>query len=63
MSHKIEEVDSKYNVTEVRSTGEERIIKTFNDKDEAKKFRRFLNLGGGFDNWTPDFFLVNPQIN
>lgn len=63
MSHKIEEVNSAYNVVEVRTTGEERVLKTFSDKEEAKKFRRFLNLGGGFDNWTPDFFLVRAQIS
>lgn len=36
---------------------EEYDIKTFTNKEDAKKFSRFLNLGGGFDGWTPSFFL------
>lgn len=59
MGYKVVEVDSKFNVVERRSqTKEELVIRTFKIKDEAKTFSRHLNLGGGFDGWTPDFFLV-----
>lgn len=34
-------------------------IKTFDKKIDAKMFMRHLNLGGGFDSWTPSFMLVN----
>lgn len=47
-----------YKVVERRSeTKEEIVIRTFKTKEEAKTFSRHLNLGGGFDGWTPDFFL------
>lgn len=49
---------SVYKVIERRSeTKEEIVIRTFKTKEEAKTFSRHLNLGGGFDGWTPDFFL------
>jgi len=45
--------------TSVVETKTEQVIKTFNDRNEAKKFMRHLNLGGGFDSWTPSFILKN----
>lgn len=49
---------SVYKVVERRpETKEEIVIRTFKTKEEAKTFSRHLNLGGGFDGWTPDFFL------
>lgn len=48
-----------YDVFENRTETKERIlIKRFRTKEEAKSFARHLNLGGGFDGWTPDFFRV-----
>lgn len=48
-----------YNVYETRSETKEKVfIKQFLTKDDAKNFSRHLNLGGGFDGWTPDFFLI-----
>lgn len=38
------------------------IIKTFKDNKEARKFLRHLNLGGGFDGWTPTFFLKEFEL-
>lgn len=59
MGYKVIEDSSKFNVVEKRlETKEEIIIKSFATKDEAKAFSRHLNLGGGFDGWTPDFFHV-----
>jgi hypothetical protein len=37
-------------------------IKTFLDQKEAKKFMRHLNLGGGFDGWTPTFFMRPVEV-
>lgn len=31
--------------------------------DEAKRLCRHLNLGGGFDGWTPDFFLKRLAVS
>jgi hypothetical protein len=47
-----------YDIYETRTVTKEKVfIKRFMNKDEAKTFSRHLNLGGGFDGWTPDFFL------
>lgn len=32
-------------------------IKGFKTKEDAKKLMRHLNMGGGFDGWTPEFIL------
>ena len=54
---------SVYKVVEKRpETKEEIVIRTFRDKEEAKTFSRFLNLGGGFDGWTPNFFVNQVKI-
>lgn len=41
----------------------EQVIKTFKDKTEARKFLRHVNLGGGFNGWTPTFFMRPLEIN
>lgn len=47
-----------YDVYENRVETKEKIfIKRFMSRDEAKTFSKHLNLGGGFDGWTPCFFL------
>jgi hypothetical protein len=52
-----------YDVYEHRTETKEKIwIKRFMNKTEAKSFSRHLNLGGGFDGWTPDFFRVQVVI-
>jgi hypothetical protein len=45
---------SKYSVFE---TATEQNIKTFANFADARKFMRSLNLGNGFDGWTPTFLL------
>jgi hypothetical protein len=47
---------AKYDVLEETTN---QVIKSFpGDKfSEARAFMRHLNLGGGFDSWTPTFFL------
>jgi len=49
---------SMYDVLEETTN---QVIKSFpGDKfSEARAFMRHLNLGGGFDSWTPAFFLKN----
>lgn len=43
---------------EVVETGTRQIIKTEMRKEEAKSMARHLNMGGGFDGFTPSFFLA-----
>lgn len=49
---------SMYDVLE---TSTNQVIKSFpGDKFlEARNFMRHLNLGGGFDGWTPSFLVKN----
>lgn len=59
MGYRVVENEKMYDVIERRTeTKEEYTIKRFTNKEDAKKFSRHLNLGGGFDGWTPDFFLI-----
>ena len=60
MNYKIFESNSKFEVIET-TTGQR--VKAFALMAEAKKFMRHLNLGGGFDGWTPTFLLKNISIN
>ena len=41
----------------VVETATDLIIKTYKTLREAKSFMRHLNLGGGFDGFTPEFIL------
>jgi len=52
---------SMYDVLE-ETTGQ--VIKSFaGDRfSEARAFMRHLNLGGGFDGWTPTFLLKKIKI-
>lgn len=43
---------------DVYETSTEQVIKTFTKATEAKELMKRLNLGGGFDGWTPSFFLI-----
>lgn len=52
-----------YDVFENRPETKEKIfIKRFENRADAKVFSKYLNLGGGFDGWTPDFFLVEFKV-
>jgi hypothetical protein len=51
------------NSFEVVETNTEQVVKTFMALKDAKKFMRSLNLGGGFDGWTPTFFLKILNLN
>ena len=54
MNYKLINTNNLYSVLETQT---EQIIKSFKDQSEAKRFMRHLNFGGGFDSWTPTFFL------
>ena len=60
MNYKIEEIEDQYCIIENRS---ESIIRKYSDKNKAKKFLRHLNLGGGFDGWTPNFFVKSLELS
>lgn len=60
LDYKVIEKDGKFCIEE-RAT--EYIIKTFKNKDEAKKYMKFLNLGGGFAGFTPSFILNKSSKN
>ena len=63
MPYKVIENDKQFRVVERRSeTNEELTIRTFLEKEEARKFSRSLNFGAGFDGWTPNFFLDKVKI-
>jgi hypothetical protein len=54
MNYKIVQSTDRYSIFE---TSTDQIIKTFLNFNDARKFLRHMNLGGGFDSWTPNFFL------
>lgn len=55
-------VDEKKNLFEIVEKGSELVVATRKDKTEAVKLCRSLNLGSGFDGFTPPFFtLVYPD--
>lgn len=58
-NYKIVEENNFFKVFEVPT---DQVVKIFSDNKEARKFLRHLNLGGGFDGWTPTFFLKSVEI-
>ena len=46
----------------VIETTTNQVIRKFNNAEEAKMACRHLNLGGGFDGHTPNFFLRTFKI-
>ena len=57
MNYKIiTEKGKNYIVVETQT---DQTIKSFSDFNQARKLMKFLNLGGGFDGWTPSFLLVD----
>lgn len=53
LNYKIVENNELFEVIE--TSRDNQVIGSFPTKDEAKKFCRHLNLGGGFDGYTPSF--------
>ena len=54
LDYKVTKFGDSY-VVEERSTGYH--IKSFTDQNEAKKYMKFLNLGGAFSGFTPEFMV------
>ena len=49
-------------IFKVLETKTEQVLGTFQDPKEARQLLRHLNLGGGFDGWTPSFLLKQIKI-
>ncbi len=56
MKYRIEPSDGHYEFRVVEQPSKQ-IIKAFSAIKEAKAFMRHLNMGGGFDGWTPPFIV------
>jgi hypothetical protein len=58
MNYNLVEGKNKF-MYDVLETTTNQVIKSFTgDKfSEARAFMRHLNLGGGFDGWTPSFLM------
>ena len=54
MNYQLHNENNEFNIYE---TNTKQVIKTLKTKDEGKKLIRHLNFGGGFDGYTPPFFL------
>lgn len=52
--------DNKHCVVE---SATDQHIKSFGTRKEANVFRDFLNSGGGFDGWTPEFVIKKYDKN
>ncbi len=48
----------KVNLFDVHESHTDQIILSGLTSEAAKKATRQLNMGGGFDGWTPSFFLA-----
>lgn len=62
MGYRVHKQDDKFKVVEVVD-GEVRDILTNMNEESAKEMSRNLNFGGGFDGWTPNFFLQTLAIS
>ena len=60
MNYKIVSYPNKFDVLE---TSTSHIIGTYSLYKEAKDLLRHLNLGGGFDGNTPNFFMKKVKIS
>jgi len=59
MGYKIVIEGDIHNVVEKKpGIREECIVFSFDNEESARKMSRQLNLGHGFDGWTPDFFNI-----
>lgn len=51
-------VNEKKNLFEIIEKGSELVVAALKEKDAATKLCRSLNLGSGFDGFTPTFFTL-----
>lgn len=54
MNYKLIEKSDLYQIFETKTS---QVIESFSDKEKARKYLRYLNLGGSFDGFTPSFML------
>jgi len=59
VNYKIVELDGNF-IVEEKQTGY--YFYAANTREEAKKVMKHLNLGGGFDGYTPAFVANKPNI-
>lgn len=55
-------IEGYYTMFNVVETSTQQVIRTCPLYSDAKALLRHLNLGGGFDGWTPTFMLKNFSI-
>ena len=60
VNYKIQQTENLYQVVETQ-TGN--IVANFLEQHQAKTTCRHLNFGGGFDGYTPEFFLQKTKIS
>lgn len=60
MSYVVKQTNKNYKVYDTKK--EIYINKTYDNKEEADKVARKLNLGSGFGDWIPDFFNYEYNI-
>lgn len=60
VNYKIQQVETLYQIVETK-TGN--VVAGNLDQQQAKTTCRHLNFGGGFDGWTPDFFLQKTKFS
>ena len=61
MGYRVHKQDDKFKIVEVKN-GEVKDVLVGLTEDYAKKMSRSLNFGGGFDGFTPDFFLAKLEV-
>ncbi len=61
MAYTTRKINSEHGVYEKET---DQIVAKFDERDKAKVLTRSLNLGKGFNGWTPEFFLYEyPKPN
>lgn len=61
MGYRVHRQDNSFKVVEVKN-GEVKDILSNLQEEAAKFLSRSLNFGGGFDGFTPDFFLAKLEV-
>ena len=62
MGYRVHKHEDSFKVVEVND-GEVKDVLVGIPEEEAKTVSRNLNFGGGFDGWTPDFFLTKFAVS
>jgi len=65
MNYDLIEGRANRDMYDVLETLTDQVIKSFPGEDflKARTFMRHLNLGGGFDGWTPSFLVKNISVS